>query len=173
MRATQPQMKFQKLSEADLPLLAESLARPHVAAWWHGCESLEEVRAEFLPLLADDSSVIPYLAYYDDVAVGYFQSYVAIAAGDGWWPDERDPGVRGIDQFLADGERLGQGIGTQMVRDFALFLFRDPSVTRIQADPAPTNARAIRCYEKAGFRRAGLVTTPDGPAMLMTMERPE
>jgi aminoglycoside 6'-N-acetyltransferase Ib len=45
-------------------------------------------------------------------------------------------------------------------------------VTRIQADPAPTNLRAIRCYEKVGFRRVGVVSTPDGTAMLMVMERP-
>jgi hypothetical protein len=28
--------------------------------------------------------------------------YVALGAGDGSWEDEIDPGVRGIDQFLAD-----------------------------------------------------------------------
>jgi RimJ/RimL family protein N-acetyltransferase len=31
----------------------------------------------------------------------------------------------------------------------------------------PTNARAIRAYEKAGFRRDRLVETPDGRALLM------
>ena len=59
-----------------------------------------------------------------------------------------------------------------MVREFAQFLFEDPTVTKIQADPAPTSLRAIRCYEKAGFRRVGVVSTPDGAAMLMVMERP-
>jgi RimJ/RimL family protein N-acetyltransferase len=58
---------------------------------------------------------------------------------------------------------LGRGLGTAMVGEFVQFLWRDPAVTRIQADPAPTNARAIRCYEKAGFHSLGLITTPDGP----------
>ena len=58
----------------------------------------------------------------------------------------------------------------RMVKDFVQFLFRDPKVTKIQADPALTNARAIRCYEKAGFRRVGPITTPDGPAMLMVID---
>ena len=33
--------------------------------------------------------------------IGYAQSYVALGSGDGWWEEETDPGVRGIDQSLA------------------------------------------------------------------------
>lgn len=104
--------------------------------------------------------------------IGYIQSYVAVETSDGWWAGQHDPSVRGIDQFLADAARLGQGLGTLMVREFAELLFQDPAVSKIQADPAPTNARAIRCYEKAGFRKAGSITTPDGAAILMILDRP-
>ena len=38
---------------------------------------------------------------------------------------------------------------------------------RVVTDPDPTNARAIRSYEKAGFARDRLVDTPDGVALLM------
>jgi RimJ/RimL family protein N-acetyltransferase len=165
-------MTFQKLALSDLPMLSEWLNRRHVAEWWGGCQSLEEVREKYSPRLTNESTAVPYLAYLDCTPIGYIQSYIAAATGDGWWPDERDPGVRGIDQFLADGQRLDQGLGTRMVKEFVQFLFRDPSVTRIQADPAPINARAIRCYEKAGFRRVSLINTPDGPAMLMVIDRP-
>lgn len=165
-------LRFERLTEADLPMLAEWLNRPHIAEWWADCKILAEVREQYLPTLTDHSTVLPYVAYQESLPVGYIQSYVAAGAGDGWWPDECDPGVRGIDQFLADAHSLGQGLGTQMVREFIQFLFEDPAVTRIQADPAPTNLRAIRCYEKAGFRRVGVVSTPDGAAMLMVMERP-
>jgi aminoglycoside 6'-N-acetyltransferase-1b len=51
-------------------------------------------------------------------------------------------------------------------------LFSDPEVTKIQTDPARTNLRAIRCYEKAGFRQIKTIVTPDGPAMYMLRERP-
>ena len=53
----------------------------------------------------------------------------------------------------------------------AIFLFRDSTVTKIQTDPAPTNLGAIRCYEKVGFRKVGIVDTRDGPALLMVIER--
>ncbi len=52
-----------------------------------------------------------------------------------------------------------------MVRAFVEKLFEDPTTTRVQTDPSPTNPRAIRCYEKAGFRRVGEVDTPDGAAL--------
>lgn len=87
-----------------------------------------------------------------------------------WWPDTPGPGVLGIDQFLADGERLGQGLGTAMVSQFVEFLMRDPSVTEIRVDPRPDNIRAIRCYAKVGFKEVAEITTPDGPALMMVLD---
>ncbi|HEX6532982.1 MAG TPA: GNAT family N-acetyltransferase [Gemmatimonadaceae bacterium] len=164
-------ISFRPLAIADLPMLHEWLTRPHVAEWWTPTPSPREVEEEFGALVAGDSAVRPYIALEDGVPVGYIQSYVAMGAGGGWWPDERDPGVRGIDQFLADPGRLGRGLGTAMVRAFVDELFADPAVTRVQTDPDPNNARAIRCYERAGFRRVGEVTTPDGRALLMVRDR--
>jgi aminoglycoside 6'-N-acetyltransferase len=37
-------------------------------------------------------------------------------------------------------------------------------------DPSPSNPRAIRAYEKAGFRPVREVDTPDGRALLMIRE---
>jgi RimJ/RimL family protein N-acetyltransferase len=166
-----PSIAFRALGRADLPLLQAWLARPHVAAWWGEPPSLAEVEAEYGPLADGATDVRPYVALLDGEPIGYVQSYVAAGAGDGWWPDERDPGVRGIDQFLADESRLGRGLGTALVRAFVAQLLADPAVTRVQVDPAPDNARAIRCYERAGFRAVGVVETPDGPALLMRCER--
>ncbi len=132
-------VRFQRLTEADIVTQSEWLNRPHVAEWWDACKSVAEVRAKYLPRLTDTSTVVPYFAYLDGLPIGYIQSHVATATANGWWPDEHDPGVRVIDQFLPDGQSLGQGLDTQMVREFVQFLFEDPTVTRIQADPAPNN----------------------------------
>ena len=67
---------------------------------------------------------------------------------DGWWVHETDPGVRGIDQSLANPSQLGKRLGTKLVRALVEMLFEDPEVTKIQTDPSPKNPRAIRCYEK-------------------------
>ena len=150
---------FRPLTAADLPLIAAWLAWPHVAEWWDGPIALEPILRQYLALL-------------DGQPIGYVQTYQAVAShADGWWLDVHDRGVYGIDQFLADPARLGRGLGTQMVRSFVVELFADPRVTRVQTDPSPGNARAIRCYEKAGFRRVREIVTPDGPALLMHLDR--
>lgn len=163
---------FKRLREDDLPLLHEWRNRPHVVAIWDGDPpTLEEIRQKYLPRITGSSDVVPYIASLDGEATGYVQSYVAVETEEGWWSGQHDRGVLGIDLFLADGERLGQGLGTRMVRAFVGHLFRDPEVHTIQVDPAPDNPRAIRCYEKAGFRPVGEITTPDGPALYMLLPR--
>ena len=158
---------FQRLTAADLPLLHDWLNRPHVAARWDGPVRLEDMPEKFGPHLVSDT-VFGYLAHRDGKPMAYVQAYDATHAGDGWWPDAA-PGTWGIDQFLANEEDLGKGIGSQMVRQFTELVFERHRATAILTDPAPDNARAIRCYEKAGFVAVGETVTPDGPALLMIM----
>jgi RimJ/RimL family protein N-acetyltransferase len=167
---TFPTFVFRRLVRADLPLLHEWLQRPHVAAWWGNPDTIAELETDYFGPGADHRTRA-HIAILDTEPIGFIQSYPAMGSGAGWWPEETDPGVRGIDQFLADGNRLGQGSGSAMVRAFVADLFVDPSVTRIQTDPHPHNLRAIRSYVKAGFRAVREVTTPDGLALLMHCER--
>lgn len=165
-----PVFSFQPLTHADLPLLHEWLNRAHVAEWWDEPRDLESVLRTFGADLG--SPVIRmFLAYLGVEPVGYIQVYQVLGADPEWWTEETDPGARGIDQFLANAEQLGQGLGSKMVGQFVARLFADPQVTRVQTDPSPSNGRAIRAYEKAGFRHVGEVVTPDGPALLMRVER--
>jgi AacA4 family aminoglycoside N(6')-acetyltransferase len=163
------------MTEQDLPLLHDWLQQPHMVEWWGGeaerPKTLAETRVRYLPRLLAEERVTPYIAMLGDEPIGYAQSYVALGSGDGWWEEETDPGVRGIDQSLGRPELLGRGLGTQLVKALVERLFADPAVSRIQTDPSPENLRAIRCYEKAGFRRLRTIVTPDGPAVYMLRER--
>jgi aminoglycoside 6'-N-acetyltransferase-1b len=165
---------FRALHETDFALLANWLSRPHVLEWWGGDDpapDIEDIRKKYKPRMKDASSVKPCIAMLAGKPIGFIQSYVALGCGGGWWEEETDPGVRGIDQFLCDGDMLGRGLGSRMVAAFVHKLFEDPRVTKVQTDPDPDNVRAIRCYEKAGFRLVGKITTPDGPALLMVVDR--
>ncbi|MEO5510784.1 MAG: GNAT family N-acetyltransferase [Longimicrobiales bacterium] len=164
---------FRPMRLEDLPLMHEWLGRPHIASWWDGLPTLDEVIADYRPVISEDGPHKCYFAVADGEPIGFIQSYVpALAHAEGWWLDEHDTGVRGIDQFLCDSESLGKGLGTAMVSAFIDYLFEDPAVTRIQTDPSPENARAIRCYEKAGFHATGVIETLDGRALLMYCDRP-
>ena len=174
MPTTEHTVTLRLMTEQDLPMLHDWLNRPHIVEWWGGEEArptLDEVVEHYRPRVLAQESVTPYIALLGDEPIGYAQSYVALGSGDGWWEDETDPGVRGIDQSITDPLRLNQGIGTKLVRTLVERLFQDPAVTKVQTDPAPNNLRAIRCYEKAGFVRQALITTPDGPAVYMVQTR--
>lgn len=162
------------MTELDLPMLHDWLGRPHIVDWWGGREArptLDQVREHYLPGVLAKQAVTPYIALMGEEPIGFAQSYIALGSGDGWWEDETDPGVRGIDQSLANPGQLGKGLGTQLVRALVDLLFTDPAVTKIQTDPAPDNLRAIRCYCKAGFEPRKNIATPDGPAVYMVQTR--
>ena len=152
-------------------MIQEWLQRPHVAEWWHEPTTLAELEHDYLPDAMNATSTRAYIAMLDDEPIGFIQSYVAMGSGDGWWEQETDPGTRGIDQFLANAEQLGRGLGSAMVNAFVQRLFHDPAVTKVQTDPSPRNERAIRCYRRAGFVAHGEIITPDGPALLMLRHR--
>ena len=143
--------EIRRLNVSDVPMLFEWLRRPHVLEWWDPEPSLADVRANYL-----QSDARAYLACLDGKPVAYIQSY-----------DAHEPGVVGIDQFLADPNQLNRGVGTALVTQFVEFLFADPAIAAVIVDPVPHNARAIRCYEKAGFR---FVEIRDG-AYFMRLER--
>ncbi|MFY7913963.1 MAG: AacA4 family aminoglycoside N(6')-acetyltransferase [Rubrivivax sp.] len=162
------------MTEADLVMLHEWLNRPHIVEWWGGDEerpSLSEVLEHYRPRVLGEEPVSMVVAMLGSEPIGFAQSYTALGCGDGWWEEETDPGVRGIDQSLANPMQLNQGLGTRLVRALVERLFADPAVTKIQTDPAPANRRAIRCYEKAGFVQERVIVTPDGPAVYMVLTR--
>jgi RimJ/RimL family protein N-acetyltransferase len=62
----------------------------------------------------------------------------------------------GIDLFL-DPAFQGRGLGTEVVIRVIDRLVRDRGHHRITIDPAAANAAAIRAYQKAGFKRVGIM----------------
>ena len=163
---------FRPLTDLDIPLLHDWLNRPHLQEWWRNEKSsVEDVREKYLPRIAGKDAARPYIACKDGTPMGYIQYYLASEGNSDWWPDQPRPGVLGIDQFLADGNQLGLGLGTAMVSQFIDMLMKDLVVKEIRVDPRPDNVRAIRCYAKVGFREAGSIMTPDGPALMMVLKR--
>ncbi|MBA3424190.1 MAG: GNAT family N-acetyltransferase [Rubrobacteraceae bacterium] len=81
--------------------------------------------------------------------------------------EEEDPMYRhaGMDIFLATSHH-GRGLGTEAIQVLARYLFEERGHHRLTIDPAADNTAAIRAYERAGFRRVGIMRNyergPDG-----------
>jgi aminoglycoside 6'-N-acetyltransferase len=130
------------LAPGDVPRLAELGSDPEVARWW------PDITAE--ELLADmdgSDDVTPFAVELEGEVIGLAQAW-----------EETDPQYRhaGIDLFLGSAHQ-GRSLGTDTVRTLARHLVHDRRHHRITIDPRLDNERAIRCYERVGFKRVGVL----------------
>lgn len=156
---------FRPMTEGDLPMVREWLTRPHVAEWWADGADFEFVSGNL-----DHHDLAQFIVNLNEAPIAYLQCY---RLGD-WHVNfgSHPAGSRGLDQFISEANLLSQGHGSAFVRQFMDELFAQ-GVPRFVIDPQPDNSRAIRAYEKAGFARRHEIETPDGRALLMTMDRPQ
>jgi aminoglycoside 6'-N-acetyltransferase len=131
------------LDEADALRLAELGSDPSVARWWPGVTE-EHVRTK---ARGEEEGVTGFAIVVDGEPAGLVQFY-----------EEADPEYRhaGIDVYLG-APWQGRGLGTEAVRTLALHLLSERGHHRVIIDPAAENAPAIRSYERAGFRRVGVM----------------
>lgn len=144
----------------DLPLVRHWLGEPHVVRWWgEPDQQFDLVKSDL-----DEPSMDQFIVARDARPFGYLQCYDPASRDNCLGP--QPAGTRGIDQFIGEADMLDCGHGSLFIRSFVdrLLTSRTP---RVVTDPDPANARAIRAYEKAGFRKDRLVDTSDGLALLM------
>ncbi len=136
-------VRVRPTTAGDAARLAEILAEPGVAEWW-GRYDLDRVQRE---MIAPDDGTVPLAIELDGQVIGFIQ----------YW-EENDPDYRhaGIDIFL-DPAFHGRGLGPDAVRTVARHLFEERGHHRITIDPAAHNQRAIRAYQRVGFRPVGVM----------------
>ncbi len=161
-----PGLALIALDQGQLPLVAGWLAQPHVAEWWGD----RDVEMRHITAHLTSDFVAPFVAVADNRPIGYLQIYHANR--DEFWTDCALPRETfGVDLSIGEPDAIGHGFGPGILALAIRRLFAWPEVCRIHIDPDPTNDRAIRANEKAGFRRIGPIDTPDGPALYMQIER--
>ncbi|MET1111424.1 MAG: GNAT family N-acetyltransferase [Allosphingosinicella sp.] len=159
-----PAYAFRPVTPADLDLLDRWRGRAHVVEWW-GAPELEP-SAETLA----DGRVAMWIVEHLGRPFAYAQDYPVHA-----WEDHPfaylPPGSRGVDQYIGEPDMVGRGHGSAFVRAHVERLL-GAGAPAVGTDPHPDNARAIRAYEKAGFKAVtGPVETRWGRAVLMERRR--
>jgi RimJ/RimL family protein N-acetyltransferase len=77
----------------------------------------------------------------------------------------------GIDQFIGEEDYVNKGVGQETIKMFVELITQKCRPRSIILDPAPDNKRAVRCYEKLGFKHYETVETENGhSAYLMRLE---
>jgi aminoglycoside 6'-N-acetyltransferase len=135
----------------DAGRLEAMLREPDAARWWAG-----EDPADLVAELVAAADEVVFAIEADGDVVGSIQYY-----------EENDPMYRhaGMDIFVATA-RHGHGLGSEALRLLARHLFEERGHHRLIIDPAVANERAIRTYERIGFRPVGVMRRyergPDG-----------
>jgi aminoglycoside 6'-N-acetyltransferase len=141
LRIVGDRVVVRSVSDADLPSLEAVMSCPGVRQWWWDFDI-----GEFAVQLRDDD-VRPLVVEHAEDVVGYMQ-YAE--------QDSRQYHFASIDLALHDRHQ-GLGYGSDAVRVLARYLFATLGHHRVTIDPAVANERAIRCYERVGFRRVGVM----------------
>lgn len=134
-----PEITLTPTTEDDAPVLRAQRSTPEVAHWWDlpepGFPMHDEPESTRLTIRADGE-----------------------VAGLVQYGEEDDPKYRSasLDIFLGPAFH-GRGIGTRVIRMVLDILISERGHHRVTIDPAADNHAAIRTYEKAGFRRVGLM----------------
>ncbi len=161
---------FEPVAESHFPLLRQWLMQPHVREWWGEPETeLGHIRVD-----RSEEFVEGFVFSFDERPAGYIQHWQPRGDEKEEWQKQLSPGTYGIDMFIGPADMTGKGVGGKVLRAFAGRLF-EKGAQRLVIDPDPHNTRAIRAYEKIGFRPFLRLEGENGSggALLMELVRTE
>jgi RimJ/RimL family protein N-acetyltransferase len=147
-------IEFKPVQHADIPLLRSWLNKPHWREWWGD----PDTELDYIIDMVDGRDTTkPFIFHIDGKPAGYIQYWFIGQhqteewAKDNPWLLELPAEAVGVDISIGDVENLSIGIGTTVLHAFVSKLVSD-GYTCIIIDPDPENTRAVRAYEKAGFK---------------------
>ena len=146
---THPLVRLRAIRDDDWPLVRGWLGRADIERWWG-------------PKASSDGE-----------PVGYVHALDAALWGE-TLPDTLQPGTWDIDLFIASPDHRNQGVGQRALTLIADEVFSTTLAVAVCIFATLANERAVRAYEKAGFRWQGVWNEPGaGPSWFMTMARPK
>jgi len=148
-------INFRKISSSDLKILFKWLNSKHVHEFYDADKenTFEDIKKRYLPKIRGEKSTDCYLVEYDGNSVGYIQKYFV---ND--WPEfgnylDYDDRVVSVDLFIGEQNFMGIGFGSFMLFEFInQIVFKISGVSLCIIGPEPNNKRAIRAYQKVGFK---------------------
>ncbi|MCJ2145889.1 GNAT family N-acetyltransferase [Bacillus sp. B19-2] len=149
-------LKVCKLKEKDKIFLVKWLSDPFILEFYEGRDNpfnIDKVNEVFYHPNNDE---VKCIVKYDGKEIGYIQFYQLdeITKKEYGYSDEN---IYGIDQFIGEKEYWNKGIGTQLVSSMLEYLVNQKLADGVIVDPQIGNGRALRCYEKCGFKKVRIL----------------
>ena len=143
------------INENDKNLLLKWLTDERVLNFWEGKSAvfdLKRITEDFYS--EEEVEFIKTIIEFNNNPIGYCQMYKLNEEllNEYEYPLTNKI-VYGIDQFIGEPEYWGKGIGTKFMKLVLQYLTKEKNAEIIILDPHADNPRAIRCYEKVGFKK--------------------
>jgi RimJ/RimL family protein N-acetyltransferase len=150
----------------DYELIVRWRNEPYVREWWDPDDPPMTLAAAIEEYQADTREGSPATACIierGNEPIGFLQFYR--------WSDEPsdaevlgislDQDAWGLDLFVGEPSQVGRGVGPRVIDLLCRFLFDERGASLVALVAAQDNARALRAYEKAAFRRVQSVLDTD------------
>ena len=148
-------IQFKSFEEKHISLWEQWITLPHVKEVWfiEGYESTDYIHQK----IEGNGYDHPFVIFLDEKPIGYIQccdlyAYRTLCQKPKGLFTQENSGTFCMDLFIANEKYLNRGYGTEIVKNFVRYVFKNFNAKTILIDPAITNKRAIRCYEKSGFQ---------------------
>jgi aminoglycoside 6'-N-acetyltransferase len=142
----------------DYQIMSAWLTDPCVLEFYEGRDrplSLVDIQSHYGPRVRGAEDVTPCLIHFQSIPIGYIQFYPLSEESRSSYAlpvDYSLDSVYGIDQFIGEVSYWNRGFGTRSISLLLRYLFQTRRACKVVLDPHVDNHRAIRCYEKCGFR---------------------
>ena len=147
-------IKIRELTNNDFSLMLKWLTDKRVLEFYGGRDkkyTFESIKEHYTEQWKDE--VIRVIIEYNSIPIGYGQIYKMYDElyADYDYPKSNDI-VYGMDQFIGEPEYWNKGIGKEYIKIVVDFLRKERKADAVILDPHKDNVKAIKCYEKAGFK---------------------
>ncbi|NRF89837.1 acetyltransferase [Paenibacillus frigoriresistens] len=158
MLATDGQVSVRKMryGDEDISLLYKWLNDEKVLSFIEGPStrySREQIVNKYGPRARGERNVTPCIIELTNVPIGYLQFYQLQEEEIQEYGAKDDQPQYGLDLFIGETDYWNKGIGTVALKLVIRYLFAEREVQDIYIDPQTWNNRAIRSYEKCGFKK--------------------
>lgn len=147
-------LKIRTLTEKDFPILYKWLTDERVLEFYGGRDkkyTLETIKEHYTEPW--EAEVIRVIMEYQGKPIGYGQIYrMYDELYEDYHYPKSDEIVYGMDQFIGEPDYWSKGIGTKYIKKIFDFLKIERNASAVILDPHQNNQRAIKSYQKAGFR---------------------
>ncbi len=166
--APEASVRLRPATPEDRFLIRRWLAEPEVGERWGSAAGAEAG----ITLAMDTTAALPRIIECDGKPIGYAHA-VEIGLWTQEWPQELAAGTWNINHFISSVEDRGKDLGHAVLALLTAEVFATTLAVACSATVSVRDERAVRSYERAGFRWLRIWSDPFyGPCWLMLKERP-